>query len=147
MKLYTDTFESEDFIDGYEFRDMGPWLKDMVSDLKINQGCDAVIALTHLDEQTLAALVGSNDKGFDAIILGHTHRITNRLSYGVPTVQASHYGRGLSKLSFVFDDNGLVSVTHDSFRDFLDDTYLPAKVVDEKIAAMVASYRERMENP
>jgi hypothetical protein len=50
-------------------------------------------------------------------------------------------------LSLVFNDNGLVSVSHDSFRDFLDDTYLPAKVVDEEIAAMVASYRERMENP
>jgi 2',3'-cyclic-nucleotide 2'-phosphodiesterase (5'-nucleotidase family) len=147
MELYTDTFDSEDFIDGYEFRGMGPWLKDMVTDLKSNQGCDAVIALTHLDEQTLADLVGNNDKGFDAIILGHTHRITNRKSYGVPTVQASHYGRGLAKLSFIFDDNGLVSVTHDSFRNFLDDTYLPANIVDEEIAAMVASYRERMENP
>jgi len=146
MKLYTDTFESEDFIDGYDFIEMGSWLKDMVSDLKNNQDCDAVIALTHLDEQTLGDLVGKNDMGFDAIILGHTHRITNRLSYGVPTVQASHYGRGLTKLSFVFDNKGLVSVAHDSFRDFTGDTYLPVGVVDEEIAAMVASYREKIEN-
>jgi 2',3'-cyclic-nucleotide 2'-phosphodiesterase (5'-nucleotidase family) len=140
MENYTDTFDSEDFIDDYEFRDAGPWLKDMVADLKTNKGCDVVIALTHLDEQTVGNLVGSNDMGFDAIILGHTHRTLSRLSYGVPTIQPAHYGRGVARLSFVFNDNGLVSVDRENVK-VLD---IPGDEVDEEIAAMVAGYREKM---
>jgi len=138
MQQYTADFipPNADYIDGYEFRDPGPWLNDMVTDLKTNQGCDAVIALTHLDFQTRALLA---DKGFDAIILGHTHMTTNGLTGTVPTIQPAHYGRGISRLSFEFDENGLAEVKRENIR-VLD---VPGDKVDDEIAAMVESYRAR----
>jgi 2',3'-cyclic-nucleotide 2'-phosphodiesterase (5'-nucleotidase family) len=140
MERFTADFvpPNAGYSDGYDFKDAGPWLKEMVADLKTNQGCDAVIALTHLDPETVNKLVGDNDKGFDAIILGHTHTTSDRLSFGVPTIQPAHYGRGIAKLSFVFDKKGLAEVKRENVT-VLD---VPGDEVDEKIAAMVAEYRK-----
>jgi len=127
-----------DYVADYEFKEIGSWLADMVTDLKTNKGCDAVVALTHLNLPDVAKI---NDKGFDAIILGHTHTSANRATDAIPpTLQPLHYGRGIAKFSFVFGEDGKLSEVKRELVKVMD---VLGNDVDKDIAAMIAEYNKQ----
>jgi 2',3'-cyclic-nucleotide 2'-phosphodiesterase (5'-nucleotidase family) len=135
----TPSLVSASAIEGYEFRSPSAWLKNMVADLKTVQNCDAVIALTHKSSATTLT-ANSNEIGFDAIITAHSHQTVNTTSNGVPVVQAANNGRALAKLSFSFNNDGLVGVTANIYSGFTSSSILPTGTVDATVAAMVAEY-------
>ena len=95
------------------------WVQDieeLIEFLRDNYGADAVVALTHMgtggghgaEANVLAYLVD----GFDAIIAGHTHLLTNNVVNHIPVAEAGWHGRNVGRLSFVFDTEGnLLDIT------------------------------------
>ncbi|MCL2839312.1 MAG: SH3 domain-containing protein [Defluviitaleaceae bacterium] len=89
------------------------WVNDievLIQHLRDYYGAGAVVALTHMgtggghgaEAEVLAHLVD----GFDAIIAGHTHLVTNRTVNGTMLAEAGWHGRTLGRLSFFFDEDG-----------------------------------------
>lgn len=101
-----------DYIAPYDFSsDYAAIVNPLITTLK-GQGCDLVIALTHLG----AGQSGSNITGevkaladacptLDGIITGHTHSTVAGAINNIPVVQAAYNGRRLGKISFVLDDD------------------------------------------
>lgn len=112
------------------------------------QGCDAVIALTHLSAYQSgsgitgeAADLANAVPALDAIISGHSHTQVSGYVNGVPIVQARYNGRGLGKLSFIFNNGDLISVTPN---------YIAVPTgndasVDSDMAAIVDRYNKELE--
>jgi len=125
-------------IEGFEFRDSGPWIGDMVTRLREYYGAEAVLALTH--ENNTGILSDLASRGFDAIFSAHSHTIMNELVNGVPVIRTSHNGRSLARVSLDFDDGGLVGVRTNVYQDFVDDTHLLVGTVDQAVAAIVREY-------
>ena len=112
--ISTPFLVSSKHVEGYEFREAGDWLKSLVSDLRTNNNCDAVIALTHIGSSgaEINSLTAHNNSiGFDGIITGHSHTTVAGTVNGVPVVQGGFNGRQLAKLELKFDNDGLVSIT------------------------------------
>ncbi|MDR0455315.1 MAG: 5'-nucleotidase C-terminal domain-containing protein [Treponema sp.] len=125
----------------YEFRAPGEWLKNLVTGLKTEKNCDAVIALTHMGASGSgssvngeAAGLATSNMGFDAIISGHSHSTVSGAANGVPVIQANCNGRNLGKLSLKFNGGGLVSVTPSTI------SISTSGAEDPTIAAMIAGY-------
>jgi len=104
---------------GFDFREPGQWTTDMIRDLKTNQGCDLVIALTHMgayqnaatgeitgEAAQLAVTCGT----FDAIISGHSHTLVAGFVNDIPIVQGNYNGRGLGRLAIVYYEDELVGI-------------------------------------
>jgi 2',3'-cyclic-nucleotide 2'-phosphodiesterase (5'-nucleotidase family) len=122
----------------YDFREAGDWLRNMVDDLRNNQNCDAVIALTHYGSSgsvsgEVTKLTNPN-MGFDAIITAHTHQNVNGKSNGVPVIQASYNGRAIGKISLTFDGRDLKSVATSV------NSVSTSVAADPEIAEMIAGY-------
>jgi len=130
-------------IAGFEFRDVQPWLGDMVNRLRDYYGAEAVLALTH--ENNARILGDLANLGFDAIFSAHSHTIMNTPINGVPVVRTSHNGRSLARVSLDFGSEGLTGVRTHIYQDFVDG-HLPANVVDQNVAAIVTQY-DRMTAP
>jgi len=89
------------------------WVADieaLIEYLREEYGAAAVVALTHMgtggghgaEADTLARLIPS----FDAIIAGHAHAITNRVTNDVVVTEAGAHGRNWGRISFFFDAEG-----------------------------------------
>jgi len=125
----------------YEFRDAGDWLKNMVDDLRNNQNCDAVIALTHMGSSgsgdnvsgEVAGLTNPN-MGFDAIISSHSHLSVNGKSNGVPVIQAGYNGRAIGRISLTFDGRELKNIETSVI------SVSTGNAADPAIEAMIAEY-------
>ena len=153
----TPSLVKSEYVEGFEFKEPGPWLTDLVSDLKINQGCDAVIALAHMGAGLSdgvvtgeASRLANTCQTFDAIISGHTHAVVEGTANGIPVVQGNYNGRGLGRLTLVFDDDGLVSVTPKAYNqnnmnsaDILPNDPL---AVNEDIKEIIAWYRVEVQD-
>lgn len=89
---------------GYSFEEESPIVEALASDLKTNQGCDAVVWLTHqgLD------LIPSAPAGVDAIFGGHAHENKQKLFSSVPAVATKNYGQGIAHIELKFNKD-----THD----------------------------------
>jgi len=124
-------------IAGFEFRDVEPWLGDMVNRLRDYHGAEAVLALTH--ENNTRILGDLANLGFDAIFSAHSHTIMDTPINGVPVVRTSHNGRSLARVSLDFDNEGLTGVRTHIYQNFVDD-HLPAGTVDPAVADIVAQY-------
>jgi len=125
-------------IEGFEFRNSGPWIGEMVTRLREYYGAEAVLALTH--ENNMGILGNLANQGFDAIFSAHSHTIMNELVNGVPVVRTSHNGRSLARVSLDFDDAGLVGVRTNVYQNFVDGTHLPVGTVDPAVDAIVRQY-------
>jgi 5''-nucleotidase/2'',3''-cyclic phosphodiesterase and related esterases len=105
-------------VDGLTFSDdYATDIAPLVTYLRDTEGCDAVIALTHLGSSMSGGNIGGEVRALidqvpnlDAVITGHTHATVAGTYKGVPVVQGSSNGRRLSKLAFTFIDGNLLSV-------------------------------------
>ena len=119
-----------------------PYLRD-------EEGCDIVIALTHMGAETEATELAESEAGakLDAIISGHVHNWCDLEVNGVPIVSAGYNGRGVAVLSFEFDKDAgeLVGVTSEVYRqnDMNTDVILPNDPleVNEEVKAIIAEYQ------
>lgn len=137
-------------VEGIDFLDPAETLKKYIPIVK-EKGADVVIALTHCgsyqDSKTgevtgEAADIAKKVTGLDAIISAHSHNFVNGKVNGTPIVQAGYNGRGLSKLTFSFDDNNkLLSVDTNTTQFKGIESTLP---VDENVAKTIAKQEEEL---
>jgi LPXTG-motif cell wall-anchored protein len=130
-------------VEGIEFLDPADTLKKYIPIVK-EKGANVVIALTHCgasqDSKTgevtgEAADIANKVTGLDAIISAHSHNFVNGKVNGIPIVQAGYNGRGLSRLTFSFDDNNkLLSVETETKQFKGIESTLP---VDENVAKLI----------
>ena len=144
---------------GLEFRAPGQWLSDMITELKTVQGCDAVIGLTHMgagpspNTNTSAAPLATSELGqlastcpeFDGLIGGHQHTLISGTVNNIPIVVGNYNGRGLGKLTFIFNGSQLVDVQPMNYsqNDMNNGDILPSiptLVVNEKMKAIIDDY-------
>ena len=142
-------------VENLEFRQPGPWLSAIIKNLKKKQGCDLVIALTHMpvrqNSETKeisgeAAELAKTCPEFDAIITGHSHQLVAGDVNNVRIIQGNYNGRGLGRLNIKYEDN-IVKITPSFYTqnnmntgDILPNNPLE---VNEDIKAMVAGYQEK----
>jgi len=142
----TPSLVSASNVAGYEFRQPGQWLKDMVTSLRTEQKCDAVIALTHMGASGSSTVSGeaaglaTNNMGFDAIISGHSHTNVNGKANNISIIQAECNGRRLGKLSLNFTGHTLTSVTSSMYSNFTGGGTLPAGQVDPIVKDIYDKY-------
>lgn len=75
------------------------------------QGAELIVALTHLDSYSgpdgaisgAAAKLTLEAKGMAAVISGHSHKVVNGKSGGVPVVQVGFYGRAAGKIDLFYN--------------------------------------------
>ena len=134
----TPTLVKAEHVEDFDFRNPGPWLRDIVNDLKNSQGCDAVIALAHGSGNSLSSY------GFDGIFDGHSHSLSVSNS-GVPIVQASYNGRAIGRLQLIFDNvAGTLAVTasYNNNVNMNNGSIVPINVVDEALKEKIDWYVE-----
>ena len=116
-----------------------------------DQGVDAVIVLSHLgsapegmtgydlEAEALAKAVGS----LDGIFSAHYHLTVNKIVNGVPVLQGTYNGRGLSELTLVFNsDKKLIS----KFGEVEDiRAQIATLTEDETAKQIVAKYQTELE--
>ncbi|MDS0524662.1 5'-nucleotidase C-terminal domain-containing protein [Clostridium sp. SHJSY1] len=137
-------------VEGIEFLDPAETLNKYIPMVKA-EGANAVIALTHCgsiqDSSTgevtgEAADIARKVTGLDGIISAHSHNFVNGKVNGIPIVQAGYNGRGLSKLSFKFDDtNKLLSLETETKQFKGIEATLP---VDENVAKIISEQEEEL---
>ena len=141
----------------YDFRAPGAWLNTMIADLK-NQGCDLVIALAHMgayQNATTGVITGEaadlavTCPGFDAIISGHSHTLVAGWVNNIPIVQGNYNGRGLGRLTLVYDGNRLVSIYPRNYTQNNMNTsdILPAGpplTVNSDVTSIIAGFQEKI---
>ena len=136
----TPTLVKAEYVAGLEFRAAGAWLAALISELREDEGCDLVIALSHAgvtvtnggytitggEATTLA------DYDFDGIIGGHSHSWAADIVNGVPIVMGGYNGRGLGHLNVKVLADGTYKVTpiFYSQNDMNTDAILPALAGD-----------------
>ena len=136
---------------GLKFADYVETLNKYIPIVKA-EGADAIVALTHCgsyqDETTGeitgegAELAKAGVEGLDAIITAHSHKFVSGKVNDTPVVQAGYNGRGLSKLSFTFDENNkLVSVEAETTKFQGNESTLP---VDAEVAAKMEKLQEKL---
>ncbi|MBD7912144.1 5'-nucleotidase C-terminal domain-containing protein [Clostridium cibarium] len=137
-------------VEGIEFLDPAETLKKYIPIVKA-EGADAVVALTHCGASQNsktgeitgeAADIANKVTGLDAIISAHSHTFVDGKVNNIPIVQAGYNGRGLSKLTFKFDDNNkMLSVEHNTqvFKGI--ESTLP---VDENVQKLMKEQEEQL---
>ena len=118
-----------------------PYLRD-------EEGCDIVIALTHMGAETEATALAETDEGakLDGIFSGHVHQWHDIEVNGVHIVSAGYNGRGIGMLSFEFDKDAgeLVGISSKVYvqNDMNTDAILPNDPleVNDEVKAIIAEY-------
>ena len=142
----------------FDFRAPGPWLNNMIADLKNNQSCDLVIALAHMGAYQNAATgvitgeaadLAVTCPGFDAIVSGHSHTLVAGRVNNIPIVQGNYNGRGLARLSIGFDGNRLVGIYPRMYTQNNMNTsdILPAGpplTVNSDVTSIIAGFQEKI---
>jgi 2',3'-cyclic-nucleotide 2'-phosphodiesterase (5'-nucleotidase family) len=139
----TPSIVKAEYVSEVEFRAPGQWLRDIVTDLRENKGCDAVIAITH-DTTNLSSY------GFDGQTNGHTHSASVSNTGGYAQVQAGSNGNYIGRLRLVFDNEaGTLAVTASNTAANAvrhnNSTILPVNVVDQDLKEIIDEYKEIIE--
>ncbi len=131
---------------------------DKYSKIVRAEGADIVVALTHSpavenSDGTItgeAAEIAENAADVDAVIAAHNHKFVDgfvqnsNTGKGVPVVQAGYNGRGLSVITFTFDENeGILNVDANT-RQFYAESTTNEFPVDENVAESIAKYNEEL---
>lgn len=131
ITTYTPELVTAANVAGYDFADPATAVQPYIDQLKTpigttasnggaGEGCDVVIALTHLDSaQSSSTGIITGDAstfaakliGLDAIISGHSHQnvvgtVTDSVGNKVPMVQGYYNGRSIDKLRVIKNDSG-----------------------------------------
>ena len=137
-------------VEGLVFADPSETVAKWEPYLRDEEGCDIVIALTHMGAEEEATELANTEAGakLDGIFSGHVHKWQDLEVNGVHIVSAGYNGRGLAELSFEFDKaaSKLVGVTSKVYvqNDMNTDTILPNDPleVNEEVKAIIAEYNE-----
>ncbi|MCL2832940.1 MAG: 5'-nucleotidase C-terminal domain-containing protein [Treponema sp.] len=154
----TPNLVKAEIVKDLEFREPGPWLNTMISDLKTNQGCDFVIALAHMgavqDPVTgvitgEAADLARTCPGFDAIISGHSHTLVAGYVNNIPIVQGNYNGRGLGRLTIGYDNGKYLGIYPRMYTQNNMNTadilpVGPPLVVNEQVKNIIAGFQDRV---
>jgi 2',3'-cyclic-nucleotide 2'-phosphodiesterase (5'-nucleotidase family) len=137
-------------VEGIEFLDPTETINKYIPIVKA-KGADAVIALTHCgasqDSKTgeitgEAAEIAKKAVGLDAVISAHSHTFVNGKVNGIPVVQAGYNGRGLSRLTFKFDDNNKLLSVEPNTQVFKGiESTLP---IDENVAKLMKKQEDEL---
>lgn len=141
-------------VEGFNFTDPVEATNKWSEYLRNVAGVDAVIALTHLGSyQSNGTITGeivdyaNKVEGIDAIFTGHTHQLVDGDLNGIPVVQGSYNGRGISNITLMFSigENGTINLeTVDGAVTNLTDQ-IPALTDDAAVKAIIDSYYEELE--
>lgn len=132
---------------------------DKYSEIVRAEGADIVVALTHSpaienSDGTItgeAAEIAENAADVDAVIAAHNHKFVdgfvqnNNTGKDVPVVQAGYNGRGLSVITFTFDENEEILNVDANTRQFYAESTTNEFPVDENVAESIAKYNEELE--
>lgn len=122
------------------------------------EGADIVVALTHSpaienSDGTItgeASEIAENAADVDAVIAAHNHKFVdgfvqnNNTGKDVPVVQAGYNGRGLSVITFTFDENEEILNVDANTRQFYAESTTNEFPVDENVAQSIAKYNEEL---
>lgn len=122
------------------------------------EGADIVVALTHSaalenSDGTItgeAAEIAEKATDVDAVIAAHNHKfvdgfvMNSNTGKNVPVVQAGYNGRGLSVITFTFDENEEVLDVEANTRQFYAESNSNEFPVDEKVQQIISKYNEEL---
>lgn len=131
---------------------------DKYSKIVRAEGADIVVALTHSpavenSDGTItgeAAEIAANAADVDAVIAAHNHKFVDGFVQNsnngkdVPVVQAGYNGRGLSVITFTFDENEEILNVDANTRQFYAESTTNEFPVDENVAESIAKYNEEL---
>lgn len=131
---------------------------DKYSKIVRAEGADIVVALTHSPaieniDGTITgetAEIAENAADVDAVIAAHNHKFVdgfvqnNNTGKDVPVVQAGYNGRGLSVITFTFDENEEILNVDANTRQFYAESKTNEFPVDENVAQSIAKYNEQL---
>ena len=131
---------------------------DKYSKIVRAEGADIVVALTHSpavenSDGTIigeAAEIAENAADVDAVIAAHNHKFVdgfvqnNNTGKDIPVVQAGYNGRGLSVITFTFDENEEILNVDANTRQFYAESTTNEFPVDENVAESIAKYNEEL---
>lgn len=132
---------------------------DKYSKIVRAEGADIVVALTHSpavenSDGTItgeAAEIAENAAAdVDAVIAAHNHKFVDgfvqnsNTGKDVPVVQAGYNGRGLSVITFTFDENEEILNVDANTRQFYAESTTNEFPVDENVAESIAKYNEEL---
>lgn len=131
---------------------------DKYSKIVRAEGADIVVALTHSpavenSDGTItgeAAEIAENAADVDAVIAAHNHKFVDgfiqnsNTGKDVPVVQAGYNGRGLSVITFTFDENEEILNVDANTRQFYAESTTNEFPVDENVAESIAKYNEEL---
>jgi 2',3'-cyclic-nucleotide 2'-phosphodiesterase (5'-nucleotidase family) len=152
--VLTPSLVKAEYVEGFEFRKPGDWLLPIIDTLRDDEGCDVIIALTHMGVTVAAGAITGGEAaelaelglGFDAIIGGHTHVHAADTVNGTPIVVGGWNGRGLGNLEIKADEEGDITITPKVYlaADMNGDAILPSNPlqVNEEITAIIDQYWE-----
>lgn len=110
-------------LEGYEFIDAAPIVKELSKELRVEKDCDAVIVTTHGNDFDFIYDVASYEGDFkvDGIFTGHTHTSTNYVidrndGSKVYVLQNGGYGESFANLKLEFNTNGELKNTEGTIR-------------------------------
>ena len=131
---------------------------DKYSKIVRAEGADIVVALTHSpavenSDGTItgeAAEIAENAADVDAVIAAHNHKFVDgfvqnsNTGKDVPVVQAGYNGRGLSVITFTFDENEEILNVNANTRQFYAESPTNEFPVDENVEQSIAKYNEEL---
>lgn len=148
-------------VEGLEFKEAAEVVPELETYLREDEGCDLVVAVSHLGAVQDAEGVITGEAAdlaeavptLDGIISGHTHKPVAGEVNGVPVVQGNYNGRGLGRLTFEVDKatGEVVSATPMCYsqnninnNQYGDESILPNTVVNEEMKEIIAGYSEEI---
>ena len=131
---------------------------DKYSKIVRDKGADIIIALTHLEslEENDGTIIGEatdiakNCLYIDAVISAHSHKFVdgfvknNNSGKDVPIVQAGYNGRGLSVITFTFNEDKEVLKVEANTREFYKESQINKFPVDENVRQIILKYNEEL---
>lgn len=131
---------------------------DNYSKIVRDKGADIIIALTHLEslEENDGTIIGEatdiakNCLDIDAVVSAHSHNFVNGFvknnnsGKDVPIVQAGYNGRGLSVITFTFNEDKEVLKVEANTREFYKESQINKFPVDENVKQIILKYNEEL---
>lgn len=131
---------------------------DKYSEIVRAEGADIVVALTHspaLENSDgsitgEAAEIAKNAADVDAVVAAHNHKFVdgfvnnNNTGKDVPVVQAGYNGRGLSVITFTFDENDEILDIEANTRQFYAESSTNEFPIDKNVEETIAKYNEQL---
>ncbi|WP_195987624.1 5'-nucleotidase C-terminal domain-containing protein [Clostridium sp. D53t1_180928_C8] len=131
---------------------------DKYSEIVRAEGADIVVALTHspaLENSDgsitgEAAEIAKNAADIDAVVAAHNHKFVdgfvnnNNTGKDVPVVQAGYNGRGLSVITFTFDENEEILGVEANTRQFYAESTTNEFPIDKNVEQTIAKYNEQL---